>query len=163
MESFEILATRLKELRNSMFMTQKEFSEEIGFTQATLSAYENNQKKPSLDIVRDIAKKCGVSIDWLCGLSDNKNSDNEFKTYSDVIRLLLKISTDANIGITVDSDEFSGIMYFHNYGIRRFIEEWEKMKELYDKNMIDHEVYGLWIEKTLSKYNYPLGSMEESF
>lgn len=56
MEQFNILAQRLKTLRNEMNMTQVQFAKKMGFTQATLSAYENSQKKPSLDIIMDIAK-----------------------------------------------------------------------------------------------------------
>lgn len=44
MEQFNILAQRLKTLRNEMNMTQVQFAKKMGFTQATLSAYENSQK-----------------------------------------------------------------------------------------------------------------------
>lgn len=90
MGNFDILAQRLKALRAKMSMTQKEFSEKIGFTQATLSAYENGQKKPSLDIIMEIAKQCHVSIDWLCGLSEQMRNDDTPQTYADVIDLLVK-------------------------------------------------------------------------
>lgn len=91
MEEFDILAQRLKTLRSEMNMTQVQFAKKIGFTQATLSAYENSQKKPSLDIIMDIAKKCEVSLDWLCGLSENKRETLEFTNYRDAALIILKL------------------------------------------------------------------------
>ena len=38
MGDFEILAQRLKLLRTKLGLTQKEFADKVGFTQATLSA-----------------------------------------------------------------------------------------------------------------------------
>lgn len=52
----EIFAERLRQLREKMKKTQKEFAEEVGSTPATISAYENATKNPSLDIVLNIAK-----------------------------------------------------------------------------------------------------------
>lgn len=40
----QIFSERLKQLRNSLNITQKEFAKKIGVTAAALSAYENNQK-----------------------------------------------------------------------------------------------------------------------
>ena len=70
---FITFSKRLRELRESLNMTQREFADYVGFTQATLSAYENSLKIPSLDIVMRIASKCKISIDWLCGFSNVKS------------------------------------------------------------------------------------------
>lgn len=91
MEQFNILAQRLKTLRNEMNMTQVQFAKKMGVTQATLSAYENSQKKPSLDIIMDIAKKCEVSLDWLCGLRENRRETLEFTNYRDAALIILKL------------------------------------------------------------------------
>ena len=72
-----------------MNMTQKEFSAFVGCTAATLSAYENGSKSPSLEIIKGIAEKCNVSIDWLCGLSEKMNTSDEIKTYSDVLTKII--------------------------------------------------------------------------
>lgn len=40
-----------------------------------------------------------------------------------------------------------------NYCIEEFIDEWEKMKGLYDNLQIDDDLYNLWIEKTIRKYD----------
>lgn len=157
MGDFEILAQRLKLLRTKLGMTQKEFAEKVGFTQATLSAYENNQKKPSLDIVKDIAEKCHVSIDWLCGLTDKESYSDEIKTYSDAIRQILNIGKEFNARpyIKEDSKNILGLI-FNDESLFMFFWEWQKMGDLYMIGSIDSEVYDLWVEKTLKKFDRPI-------
>lgn len=79
----KIFSERIKEIRNARNETQKEFAKFVNSTAATISAYENGTKNPSLEVVANIANKCNVSIDWLCGLSDkkqiNKKNRNLFR------------------------------------------------------------------------------------
>lgn len=73
-----IFGCRLKKLRSEiMKKTQKEFAELIGLPQPTLSAYESGRNKPTVDVVMNIANKCNVTIDWLCG-NDNVVSIGNF-------------------------------------------------------------------------------------
>ena len=66
-----IFGERLKNLRTViMKKTQKEFSEFMSIPQPTLSAYESGRNKPAVDVVINIADKCNVSVDWLCGRDD---------------------------------------------------------------------------------------------
>lgn len=58
---------RIKSLRSSLNKTQKEFANFLGIPQSTLSSYENGKINPTIDVVSEIADKCNVSIDWLCG------------------------------------------------------------------------------------------------
>ncbi len=161
MGDFSILAIRIKQLRASLNMTQKEFAKFVGCTPATLSAYENGAKSPSLDIVKTIAEKCKVSIDWLCGLTETKNYDDSVKTYGDAIRLLFRLEEKLDMYVSYElvETEFPlkpiypiAKISFGNKKMQDFIEEWEKMKDLHDNNLIDDEVYNLWAEKTLKKY-----------
>ena len=112
-DNFEILTKRLKQIRTEKGMTQKDFAQEMGITPVTLSAYENNLKKPSLDLILKVAKKYEISLDWLCGLSNKQNEkDNqEYKTYSDVLKTLMMISTIIPIEINTLEQE-DGMKYF---------------------------------------------------
>ena len=85
MGELDIFAIRIKQLRESLKMTQKEFSGHIGIKQQTLSGYERGLMKPPLDVAKGIAEKCHISIDWLCGLSDKMKNGNEPETYADVL------------------------------------------------------------------------------
>lgn len=169
MGDFHILSIRIKQLRKEMNLTQLKFSKIVGCTAATLSAYENGSKSPSLEIIKNIAENCNVSIDWLIGLSDKKESEPEIETYSDIFKLLfdidealkkrnlkLRISTeDTGYGGEISYLSFSESKYEtvdseNNFNI--FLSDWNKMKTMYDEEIIDKEVYELWKEKTLNKY-----------
>lgn len=161
MGELEIFANRIKQLRKSLDMTQKDFSEYIGIKQQTLSGYERGMMKPPLDIAKNIAEKCNVSIDWLCGLTDKKQYNEEIETYGDGIRLLLKLEKAFDISLSYDWIKLESFqtmdcvatISFGNDKLQDFIREWEKMKKVHDDSTIDDEVYSLWIEKTLKKYD----------
>lgn len=165
----QIFSDRLKELRLSMNLTQVEFVKDMSFTASALSAYEKNLKNPSISVAIQIAEQYNVSLDWLCGLSDVKSNKNEMETYSDIIKALFTIDM-ASCGLQLSSSTeevseigFSGYpeirelhfnnIFFNDYRLNRFLEEWNKMKLLHDNGTIDDDVYKLWIEKTLKKYN----------
>lgn len=170
--TLSIFSERLRELRQEKGLTQKEFAESISITASALSAYENNSVNPSLLIVKKIAEKYNVSIDWLCGIDVNKNAS--IKTLSDLIRELLIIDfsnvfsvnysrTPRNSDGTVKTDETVELSHTAIYDDFKnpskeskdfftFFKDWIKMRELYFSKSIDEEVYSLWIEKTLTKY-----------
>lgn len=79
--NMNIFSKRLKEARNDKNMTQKELSEKSGVSTVMISAYERNNinsgKNPALNNIYAIATVLGVSIDWLCGLSDNYSIENK--------------------------------------------------------------------------------------
>lgn len=158
MYSREKFSARLKELRRLNGKTQKAFAESVGSTPATISAYENADKNPSLDIVATIASKYGVSLDWLCGIEDSKIP--RIRTYRDIARFFLALDeTMLQREIThkdpfeFDSDNDYNCICFKDRRICDFLEQWEKMYTLKDGAMIDDRLYELWIESTLEKLN----------
>lgn len=155
----ELFSARIKNLRNKMGITQKDFADAVHITTATLSSYENDVKKPSLSVIVDIAERYTVSIDWLCGLSDKMDPGDKLRSYSDVIELIIKISKA--ITTHTISEELNPVLYAYGIGFEDstlgdFLKEWGKMKDLYYQCIIDEDVYNLWIEKTLSKYDIKL-------
>lgn len=50
------LGTRLKEIRTSLKISQKELSEQTGLTQRTIQRIENNEVKPSLHSLKVIGE-----------------------------------------------------------------------------------------------------------
>lgn len=158
----------IKEIRTKRKMTQNEFCKIVGCTQATLSAYENNTKKPSLEIVFNIAKEFKVSIDWLLGISDKDNLYNSIINGSDLIKVLAILKRD--VGIEIDEVSRNGIeidgpsgypeeytymdigIFLNEPSFSNYLKEWHKMLDLLEKDVIDSEVYELWVEKTSNKY-----------
>ena len=63
----KIFGTRLREVRTSKKLTQKELAEQIGISQKSYSHWENNKTFPSFDNLVKLADLFEVSLDWLFG------------------------------------------------------------------------------------------------
>lgn len=163
MGDFSILAIRIKELRKKMNLTQREFAELVGCTAATLSAYENGSKSPSLEIVKNIAEKTNCSIDWLCGLSNINNYDIE--NLGDIIRLLMDIDNKIDIQPTTEiiNGYIKAFIEIDCEHLKPFFNEWVKMWQLKADKIIDNDVYNLWLEKMLLQYSSIATSKEWNF
>jgi transcriptional regulator with XRE-family HTH domain len=156
MGDFSVLAVRIKELRKIMKMTQKEFSAFVGCTAATLSAYENGSKSPSLEIIKGIAEECHISIDWLCGLSDKMKNSNEPETYADIIDLLVKIEKSIYFRVGKEKITVSDSV------LQYFLENWGKMLPLLHNGTIDDKLYKLWLDDKKKEYeNVHLGNEDD--
>ena len=59
------LGNRIRTYRTAAKMTQQEFAERLGITGASISAYENGTRCPSLDIIVKIAKLLNITTDEL--------------------------------------------------------------------------------------------------
>ena len=164
MGDFSMLAYRIKNLRQSLGMTQREFAQKAGCTAATLSAYENGSKSPSLEIVKGIAETFGISNDWLCGLSERENGTNAPVTYSDVIFMLSEI--DKSLGICIQEKtsytDYNGFktsgngIIIQDYEMDRFLSDWAKYKRMYSANTIDHDIYTACMSKLYRESNKKL-------
>lgn len=147
MGELEIFATRIRKLRGSFKMTQKEFSEYIGVKQQTLSGYERGIMKPPLDIAKEIAEKCNVSMDWLCGLSEKTKNNDTPETYADVIDLLIKIENTIRFP-HVGTETIK----VYDRVIQYFLNDWGKMLPLFHNGTIDSKLYKLWLEDRKKEY-----------
>ncbi len=61
----------LKALRESLGLTQKEFASSLSIGLTTYNGYETGARDPRSDFWIAVAKKYGVTIDYLMGFSDN--------------------------------------------------------------------------------------------
>ena len=149
------IGKRIKRFRKGK-MTQKEFSAFVGCTAATLSAYENGSKSPSLEIIKGIAEKCHISIDWLCGLSDKMKNSNEPETYADIIDLLVKIEKSIYFRVGKEKITVSDSV------LQYFLENWGKMLPLLHNGTIDDKLYKLWLDDKKKEYeNVHLGNEDD--
>ena len=104
-------------------------------------------------------------MDWLCGLTDRKDINKNFTTYTDVIDFLFNLM---NIGVLEDypiskyeitlNRTAAGIwgIFFTDKYLTEFLADWAKMRNLSINGTIDDEVYSLWREKTIKKYNFKI-------
>lgn len=57
-------------------MTIQEFADKLGMSRATVGFYSAGKRIPDALGIRTIAEKCGVSADWLLGLSEYRKNEN---------------------------------------------------------------------------------------
>lgn len=67
---------KLRKLRKEREMTQQQLADKLDVTKATVSAYETDEKYPSIEVLIKIAKTFEVSTDYLLGLSETNNFQN---------------------------------------------------------------------------------------
>lgn len=93
-----IFAERLRELRRSRGLTQKELGAKIGLSKAVVSKYETGIGCPSFDVLIRIAQYFGVSTDYLLGASGSKTIDISRLTDSqaEAVHLLIAEFIKAN-------------------------------------------------------------------
>ncbi len=65
-----IIGKRIKELRVECGMAQGVLAEKLGVAQNTISQYECNTKRPSIEILIRLAIELKTSADYLLGLED---------------------------------------------------------------------------------------------
>lgn len=70
---------RLKELRDSLGLTQAEFGKSIGIAKSTYNNYETGVRDPKSDFWIAVAQKYGVTIDYLMGFSDTQKPAEKSK------------------------------------------------------------------------------------
>lgn len=84
----------LKSLRKENNITQKDLAEILNVQQSTISLWETNASKPSIDIIEILCKKFGFSSDELIfGTQDYK--ENEYKKH--INRLCLELGYEESM------------------------------------------------------------------
>ncbi len=160
-------AIKIKELRTNMDLTQKEFAELINVSTVSVSSYETGVKTPSLDMIINIAQKCNVSIDWLCGLNDKMTLNNHISTYKDFLTLFANIldtryqdNEKKSIFNKIDMDGIDIVtITFEDINIHNFFSKWEDIFKLHLDGTIDDDLYKMWIDKQLVDYDYPINDV----
>lgn len=69
--NFNLFAQRLRSLRLNHGLTMQQLGAAVSSTKATIGNLENCNKQPSLLMVCALADYFNVSLDYLCGRSDN--------------------------------------------------------------------------------------------
>lgn len=82
---------RLKTLRIQKSYTQAELAQKLGVTKSVISAYENELRMPSYDILISISKIFRVTTDYLLGVENKKEVDLSGLTEEEKSALLILI------------------------------------------------------------------------
>ncbi len=62
---------RLKELRESKGLTQKEVAEIIGYSEISYARYEKGEREPDISTLCKLAEYFNVTVDYLIGRVSN--------------------------------------------------------------------------------------------
>ena len=79
-----VFGIRLKEMRNSRNISQKEFAEEIGTSESNVSKWESGKSTPPTDTIKKIAKYYNRPISYFFG-EDSQRSGSE-KLYNELVK-----------------------------------------------------------------------------
>jgi transcriptional regulator with XRE-family HTH domain len=67
-----LTADRIKELRETRFLTQTELAKKLSVTRASVNAWEMGISVPTVDKVIDLASFCHVSTDYILGVDQEQ-------------------------------------------------------------------------------------------
>ncbi len=88
--NIEDFSYRLTVLLDEYNMKQIELADKIGTSNVTICRYLNGERIPRLDVVSKIANVFGVSLDYLLGLTDDKDRKASDRDSSLDISLFIK-------------------------------------------------------------------------
>jgi len=67
MDKRQLFAKRLRELRKSKGLTQKELGQRLNVTEAAVGMWEQTRRLPDPEVLTRLARIFGVSVDYLLG------------------------------------------------------------------------------------------------
>jgi len=76
METKEIFAHRITEVRKEKGLNQAQLAEKTGISRTSANLYESAARVPDIQVLARYAEVLGVTSDYLIGLSDNRTSEN---------------------------------------------------------------------------------------
>lgn len=71
---YDLMRKRLIEAREDIGCNRKEFADKVKIPYRTITNYENGAREAGSDYLTTVATICGVTTDWLLGVSDTKKS-----------------------------------------------------------------------------------------
>lgn len=66
------IGVRMRELRKELNLSQSQLGKKLGLEKSTISSYETGARTPTAHVASNIARCLGVSLDYLCGLNDER-------------------------------------------------------------------------------------------
>ena len=120
MESMNIFAKRLKELREENGLIQKELADKIGVKRGTVAAWEAG-RMPERGALERIANYFDISVDYLLGRSDVRSEVTHRETQDVTVEELEKVLKDANImfdGYSLDNEDKEDVIEFVKVALR---------------------------------------------
>lgn len=169
------ICERLRELRNIKKITQVNLAETGGVSRTAIGNYEKGSVTPPTDFLIAISQAYDVSMDWLCGLTDEMNGKT-LTTYADLFNQIQDINAVLAL-FTVDIDcseaysaEYDTTHYYTHIRIDDKIlytafKDYDNMCELLYQNTISQHLFDLWVkdkQNDLSDKKLPMILLKEN-
>lgn len=72
-------ANRLRELRLEHGYTMEEVGKKVGIKKSSYASYESRYRQPPLEKLKGFSNLYGVSVDYILGLSNERNPEETFR------------------------------------------------------------------------------------
>ncbi|MEL7658917.1 MAG: helix-turn-helix domain-containing protein [Bacillota bacterium] len=82
------ISERLRELRASKSITQRELASQLNISSSSIAMYETGQRMPDADVLELFADYFNVTVDYLLGRTDNSLNLDEEPTRQDLEEFL---------------------------------------------------------------------------
>lgn len=153
--SLTVFAQRMKQAREAKSLKQNELAKAVGVTPTTISAYEKsddegNGKKPTLENAQAIAEKLEVSLDWLCGMSDNVSTSYTDFTAKEYFKSLITVLMETS---SVFDDTLQNGIVLQNPDILRFAKKISDLINVYRAGSIPDDLFDVCVEKIINDFN----------
>ncbi len=76
-----IFSDRITALMGKQHMTQKQLAEKAGVTESAMSFYVKGERTPRSDVLTRIARALGTTSDYLLGIDNAVNNDEDKLSY----------------------------------------------------------------------------------
>ena len=89
----DFLGDRIRYLRESAGLKQKDMASKFSLNENTWSQYETNKRTPDIETIKKIAQFFNVSIDYLMNLTDEPYNPNE-EAFKEMIHIYNSLSEE---------------------------------------------------------------------
>lgn len=78
---------RIRTLRKSNKLTQKQLAEKLNLAESTIGMYERDERQPSFTITNNLADFFGVEVDFLLGRNEDQQEANPIEVMGKTVSL----------------------------------------------------------------------------
>ncbi len=143
---------RLKELRQKLKLTQKEFVKDLSITPSALSLYEKGGANPSISVLKEIANKYNVSTDWLLGINENLTI-KDIKTYGEALMHIVALTKCKELEAEISVDSYSISIEFTDETFIKVMFQYNEVFHLYRHRLISKDIFMAVVEKLIFEYS----------
>ena len=165
---------RLREARLNAGKSQRDLADAVCISSQMVSAYEKQDRKPSIEVAAALAGELGVSLDYLCGIKAPERPGIVITTFADAINHISELAKYFDCkcaienkprpeneweiegtGMIVGGKEVSyheeiiatdpvAVININDHSIADFFKRWHEINLLYRKGIISKDLMDSW-------------------